>query len=151
MSIEDWMPALADTLGQVSDIEQVHTYLDLPGVLQVFPCFVVIPVRGNMNYSVGGPNIGLHSVQATLYVSAQVLPEAYAVAMPFIGRVTRKLAANMSLGGKVRHVLPDPAGPFYEGPGGIEYGTAADGTPRRHLGIIFRLEVKETETYTVSA
>lgn len=151
MSIEDWMPALADTFGQITGMEQVHTFENLPAVLTVFPCTVIVPVRGWMNYSAGGPNLGLHRVQATVYVAAQVLPEAYSEAVPFIGRVTRKLAATMTLGGRVVHALPDPDGPFYQGPGGIDYGTDAQGAPRKHLGIIFLLEVKERETYTVSA
>jgi len=158
MAIENWMSALASKLGEITGIEQVHTYADLPGVLTVFPSIVIMPTRGpSANYSAGGPNIALHQVQATLYVSAQVMPEAYALAVPFIGRVTRKLASALQLGGltygsgRIHHVIPDPASPWYEGPGGIEYGTDSSGEPRRHLGIIFRLEVKETETFTVSA
>lgn len=156
MSIENWTPALAATLGEITGIEQVYTYEDLPGVLQVFPCLVILPVRGPLaDYSAGGPNISLHQVQATLYVSSQVLPEAYSLAVPFIGRMLRKLAGNLKLGGRVSHVLPDTTQPWYEGPGSIEYGTyidpAGSSVPRRHLGIIFRLEVKESEAFTVSA
>lgn len=150
--IDTWMPTLASKLGEITGVEQVHTYADLPAVLTVFPCLVIMPVAGPAaNYSAGGLCISTHQLQATLYVSAQVLPEAYSLAVPFIGRVTRKLAANMQLDGLVAHVLPDPAGPWYQGPGGIDYGTDADGQPRRHLGLIFRLEVKESETFTVSA
>lgn len=158
MSIEHWMPALASKLGEITGIEQVHTYADLPAVLTVLPCLVIMPVAGpEANYSAGGPNISRHQLQATLYVSAQVLPEAYALAVPFIGRVTRKLASALQMGGltygsgRVNHVIPDPAGPWYQGPGGIDYGTDSSGEPRRLLGIIFRIEVKETETFTVSA
>jgi len=151
MAIEDWMPVLASTLGAITGVEQVYTYDDLPGVLTVFPCIVIMPTAGAANYSAGGPGVSMHQLQATLYVSAQILPEAYALAVPFVGRVLRKLAAHLQLGGLVSHLLPDPGGPFYQGPGAIEYGADADGQPRRHLGIIFRLEVKEIETIAVSA
>lgn len=152
MSIEDWTPALTRVLGTVSGIESVHTYDDLPAVLRVFPSVIILPTRGpSANYSAGGPNISVHQVQATVYVSAQILPEAYALAVPFVGRVTRALAANLKLDGLVAHAIPDPAGPWYEGPGAIQYGVDANGTPIQHLGIIFRIEVKEIETFTVSA
>lgn len=152
MSIEDWTPTLANVFETISGVELVHTYDSLPAVLRVFPCVVILPTRGpTANYSAGGPNIGVHQLQATVYVSAQILPEAYALAVPFVGRVTRALAANLKLDGLVAHAIPDPAGPWYEGPGAIQYGFDAQGAPLQHLGIIFRIEVKEVETFTVSA
>lgn len=145
MAIDDWMPALASRLGTVDGVEQVHTHLDLPGSLLVFPCVVLLPLEGDCLYSAGGVNISFHQVQATLYVSAQILPEAYALAVPMIARVRDALAGGMTLGGLVAHVLPSAAGRFYQGPGSLRY---AD---KDHLGIVFRLEVKEHETVTVSA
>lgn len=151
MAIEDWMDNLKSALGGITGIQQVHGYDDLPAVIRVTPCFIVLPLRGAFNYSAGGPNIGVHTLQATLYVSTQVLPEAYSLAIPFIGRVVRQMAANNKLGGTVQHWEPTPDFPFYEGPGAIEYGSDSQGTPLKLLGIIFRFEIKEIETYTVSA
>lgn len=151
MAIEDWMPNLKNALGGITGVEQVHGYDDLPAVIRVTPCFVVLPLRGTFNYSSGGPNIGVHTLQATLYVSAQVLPESYSLAIPFIGRLVRQMAANVKLGGLIEHWGPTPDFPLYEGPGSVEYGADSQGAPIKLLGIIFRFEVKEIETYTVSA
>ena len=152
--IESWMPALAAQLSEIPGLQYVFfpdpsdADAGLPGTLQVFPCLVLLPQRGRENnYSAGGPNITVHRVQATLYVAAQVLPEAYAVAIPFIALVRNKLMGKMKLGLSTVHharTAPPPEN-WYEGPGGVRYGD------KEHLGIIFTLEVKETETFTVAA
>jgi len=152
MAMEDWMPTLAEKLAAVSGLQYVFfpdpTDADagLPGSLMVFPCAVILPRQGSQVYSAGGPNIAIHRLRITLYVANQVLAESYAVAIPYLATIRNKLAANMTLGGLVDHVLPDTSqGQFYDGPGGIKYGDA------EHLGIIFFIEVKEHETFTVSA
>ncbi len=147
MPIDDWMPTLKTKMGEVSGITQVHTYKELPGSLHVFPTMIVLPVSGNFEYSAGGPNVGYHEVEATLYVANQILPEAYDVAIPFIELVRNKIASEMTLDDTVEHILPSQSAPFYDGPGGITYAGS------RHLGIKFTFRVKENEggTYTVSA
>lgn len=149
--IEDWMPELASKLGEIEGIRQVHAWDALPGALLLFPSLVILPVEGTQTYGAGSPGIGVHYLRATLYTSPQVLPEAYSTAIPFIGRMTRKLAANLKLsgfswdGGRVEHVLPfGRDGVWYRGPGAVSYGEA------QHIGIVFSIEVKENVTLTVA-
>lgn len=144
MGIESWMPVLADKMRTLNGISQVHTYENLPGTLSAFPALIILPTSGTPDYSAGGPCIFLYDVQLTLYVAGSVLPGAYSQAIPFIQRMRNKLAAHVTLDGMVSHCLP--ATPFFEGPGQLDYGDA------KHIGIIFRVEVKEIETgITVSA
>lgn len=148
MPIDDWMPTLSTNMQAVAGIEQSHKYDELPATLHVFPCTIILPIGGDQEYSLGGPAIMHHVVQITLYVASQILPEAYAVAVPFIELIRNALAADIQLGGNCEYCLPvtSPA-PFYEGPGAITYGD------KEHLGIKFMVTVKENEsgTYPVSA
>lgn len=152
MPIDDWMPTLKNNMAAIAGITggagQVHKYDELPGSIVVFPTMIILPIGGDQEYSLGGPDIAHHVVQLTLYVANQILPEAYAVAVPFIELVRNALAADIQLGGNCEHCLPvsSPA-PFYEGPGAIEYAG------QTYLGIIFRVTVKENEsgTFAVSA
>ena len=141
MPIDDWMPTLETNMEAVVGIEQAHQYDNLPGTIHVFPSMLILPIGGDQEYSLGGPNVAHHVVQMTLYVVNTVAPEAYAVAVPFIELVRNALAADMQLGGNCEYCLPatSPA-PFYEGPGSIEYGD------KQHLGIIFHIVIKENES-----
>ena len=148
MPIDDWMPTLSANMEAIAGIVQSHKYDELPGTLHVFPSMLIVPVGGDQEYSLGGPNVAYHVVQMTLYVANTVAPEAYATAVPFIELVRNALAADMQLGATCAHCLPVTApAPFYEGPGSIEYGD------KQHLGIIFRVIVKENESgdYLVAA
>ena len=147
MTIETWMPSLASVVGTVPGMEQVHTFDNLPAKLMVFPCAVIMPLQGTQTYSAGGLNIAIHKLRITFYFAAQVLPEAMGAAVPFISRLRSALAANVTLGGLVDHLLPiGPPDAFYEGPGAISYA-GLDMT-----GINFNVEVKERESgITVSA
>ena len=140
-----------------SQPHRVHTYTDLPGAIVEIPTMLVLPLRATHQYSAGGPAVWVHQLQATLYVSPAVLPESFAVAIPYIKLVRDKMAANVTLtglswsGGRVAHWLPQADANFYEGPGRVVYA-GADGNEREYLGIIFRMEVKEVETaVTVTA
>jgi hypothetical protein len=148
MAIENWMPALKNKMAAIPGIKQVHQYDEIPGTLLTFPCLIIMPTRGSQSYSASGPAVAIHQVQMTLYVAGQILPEGYAVAVPFIQKIRDALAANVTLDGTVSYIAP-PAPPesFYEGPGaiGFNYGD------KNHLGVIFRVVVKETETVNVSA
>lgn len=141
------MPVLVGKMKEVAGIEQVHSYEDLPGAIGATPTMIIMPLEGVFDYSAGGPNTGHHEIQATLYVSSQMLPSAYGLAVPFIELVLHKIAGNMTLDNNVEHCLPSKDAPFYDGPGGILYAK------NQYLGIIFRLEVKENEigNYTVAA
>jgi len=146
MGIEIWMPAVKAKWAEIEGIVQVHTYDDLPASIQVVPCAILLLSGGSYDYSAGGPSLAFHELRAIVFVSLQILPEAMAVAVPFIERVRNKMAANWRLGGIVEHIVPAPGGRFYEGPGRVTYGD------KEHLGIVFHFEVKqnETGTYTVS-
>ena len=148
MPIDDWMPTLVANMEAVAGIEQAHQYDNLPGTIWPTPSMIILPIGGDQEYSLGGPNVAYHVVNMTLYVANQVSPEAYAVAVPFIEKVRNALAADIQLGGNCAHCLPVTApSPFYEGPGSITYGN------KEHLGIIFHIIVKENEsgTYVVAA
>lgn len=148
MPIATWAPTLKANMAAVAGMEQVHLYDELPGSIMAFPTMLIVPTGGDQEYSLGGPAIAHHVVQMTLYVAHQIIPEAMAVAVPFIELVRNALAADIQLGANCEHCLPVTApAPFYEGPGGIEYAN------KIHLGIIFRVTVKENEsgTFAVAA
>ena len=139
------MRVLANKMETLYELKQVHTFENLPGALSVFPCMIIMPVSGDTDYSAGGPCVDLTDVQLTVFTSSQVLPEAYARAIPFIKRVKEKLAANVTLDGTVSHCMP--GSPFYTGPGQLTYG----GLENKFIGIIFRVRVKEIDNVTVTA
>lgn len=154
MALEDFLPTLAENLAAVTGIEAVYfphpTDADagLPGTLQIFPCLVLLPEKGPLQMmSAGGPNTAIHELRLTLFVTQQILPEAYNVATPFIKLIRNKLASHIMLSGLsgIDHVLPSSRNDFYEGPGTIKYGD------KDLIGIIFHIEVKEHETFTVAA
>lgn len=143
MALEDWMPELQFVMAEVEGLEQVHIYDDLPGSLMAFPCLVILPTQGEMEYGASAPATAVHEVQMTLYVAPQVLPEANGLAVPFIRKIRDQLAGHVQLNGTVNYILP--GSPFYQGPGGIQYGD------KTHVGVIFRVRVKEVEVVEVSA
>lgn len=148
MPIDDWMPVLKEKIASVDGIEQVHIYNELPATLSAFPCAIINVYEGDMEYSAGGPLLAYHYVLINVYTSGQIIPEAEGQAVPFIEKVRNKLAGNMQLNNTVEHCLPVGLGErFYEGPGQLPYGGKV------HIGIMFRVVVKENEagTYTVSA
>jgi hypothetical protein len=148
MPIDDWMPVLRDNIASVDGIKQAHKYDELPGTLSVFPSAIILPIYGDAEYSVGGPIKSYHYVQITVFVANQILPQANSIAVPFIEKVRNKLAGDITLNNTVDHCLPVGLGEhFYEGPGSVTYGDKV------HMGIIFRVVVKEDEsgTFTVSA
>jgi hypothetical protein len=146
MAITDWMPTLKTKVAEIRGLVQIHTMDELPGTLQVFPSAIITVIAGAFEYSVGGPCIDLHEVQITIFLANQVLPEANALALPFIAGIRDKLAANIKLAALVDHILPAD-GRTYDGPGAVRYGD------KEHTGIIFRYMVKENVTgdFTVSA
>ncbi len=144
--IDDWMPTLKAKLAEITGMQAVYAYNELPASLMNMPCTVITTRSGNFRYGLGEPALGEHDIQITVYTSAQILPEAHNVATGFIELVRNKLAANMKLGATVTKILPTPDGPTYEGPGQILYADKA------HVGVAFHYRVYENETnaYTVS-
>lgn len=144
MAIENWMDTLKSNMESVAGIRQVHVYDELPGTLVTFPTMIILPYEGSQD--IGGVSSSLHRLRMTLFLSGQVLPEAYGNAVPFIALVRNKVAADITLGGLVQHCMPLPGENFYEGPGAISYLYG----DKVHVGINFYIEVKENETFTIS-
>jgi len=146
MPLDDWMGNLRTTVQAVTGIRKAYKYDEIPANFgTVLPAALIVPVSGEVEYSIGGPNISIHNIQVVVYVTAQVLSNALADAVPFIELVRNAIAADVTLGGTVVHILP--GSPFYEGPMGINYGD------RQLIGIVFNYMVKENETgsYPVTA
>jgi hypothetical protein len=130
---------------EVQGLTYVYGYDALPAAIGNTPTMLIIPLEGEFDYGVGGPFIAHHEIQATLYITNQIVPAAYAKAVPFIERIRDKIAGDITLDSNVVHILPSSQAPFYDGPGGITYNG------KQYLGVIFRFEVKERESYTVAA
>ena len=144
MSIATWIGTLNTNIAAVTGMGQVHDYRDLPGSIQVFPTALIMPVSGTQTGGKSAPGIAIHEVQVTLYVAAQVMPEALTLAVPFIALVRDKIYSDVTLGGTCYHCLPRADGNFYDGPGGLVYGD------KTLCGIMFHLSVKEIETFTTA-
>jgi hypothetical protein len=144
MAIENWMGALKNLMLSVDGIATVRSYDDLPGSLAGFPVMIIMPVSGSQAYA---PGIGIHRVELTVFITSQVLPEAYGRAVPLIKKVRDKLASDITLGGLVQYVAPpEPPGNFYEGPGATGYLYS----DTQYVGIKFFVNVKDLETINVS-
>lgn len=144
MAIEDWAPTLKKKIAEISGMKQVHKYDELPGTIMAFPSAIILPERGSQEFS--SVNTALHKVRVTVFFAGQLLPEAYGTAVPYIKLMRNKIAANIKLDATVEHCWPpEPPADFYVGPGAKEY------SGKTYLAIDFFLEVKENETFTVSA
>lgn len=155
MAVEDWMPTLASKLGEITGLTGtgaggVRYYADMPGALAEFPIMVITVLNGRDSWGASQGSICVHQVQMTLYNPSPLLPEVHSVLVPFIALVRNKLAANTALGGLVQDIGPSEEAPFYQGPGRVTY-TQSDGKENEFAGIIFRIQVKDHDTLTVSA
>lgn len=147
MAVERWLPALTKLLqSAVPGTQAAYTADSLPASLQALPAWIVLPRRGALE--LGGANIGLIDVLATLYCSPANLPEAYAFCFKSIDLVAKAVAGNLTLGGLVAYCKPpDLPAPFFEGAGAVNsiYGDKA------FIGIIYNLVVKEYNNYSPTA
>ena len=144
MAIENWKDELTKVLSEISGIEEVRAYDDLPGQIVVSPTMVWFPLNGRQSYGMGSPAVAFHNVQLSLFVSVALLPEGVGQAVPLIASVRNKLAQHIQLAGTVTQLVPNPDGLFYEGPATMMYGD------RTYTGVNFYLEVKEVERIAVS-
>lgn len=157
MAIDDWSPTLATNLATISGIEQVHNYDEIPNSIMVFPSMIILPQRGAATSQAGNPKRTTHQIMLALYTSAQLTAESFGLMVPFIALVGDNIAENMMLGaltwggdvggggGHVDHVLPvNPPDDFYEGPDMFSF------FDKLYAGIIFRIEIKESEAVTVT-
>ena len=144
--IETWAPELTSILAGVTGVKQVHPYDKLPGKIGVNGSIIWLPVSGPvLTYGLSAPNIQITQVQITLYMTVQLLPQGVGKAIPFIDRIPRALAANMTLNGKANYILPRTDGPAWEGPAYLAYNGDQTLT-----GINFWYNVKEMLNFTVS-
>lgn len=146
MALENWSPALKSLMETVEGIGEVRNYDELPGDIIVSKTMLIMPREVDGAYSQGGPNITHYRVDLALYHPGQLLSEGYAVLVPFIRLVRDKIWSNITLDGLVMHCQTvSPPEKWADGPGRLLYGE------NNHIGIIFRLDVKEAESVTVSA
>lgn len=145
MTIENWKDELTRVLSEISGIEEVRAYDDLPGQIVVSPTLIWFPMSGSQSYGMGSPAKAFHRVKLSLFFTVALLPEGVGQAVPFIGAVRNELAQHIQLGGTVTQMIPDPDGNFYEGPATLMYGD------RAYTGVNFYIQVKEVERLAVSA
>lgn len=145
MAIENWKDELTKVLSEISGIEEVRAYDDLPGQILVSPTLIWYPASGTQSYGMGSPAVAFHRVKLSLLISVALLPEGAGRAVPLIAVVRNKLAQNIQLGGTVTQMVPAPDGNFYEGPATMMYGE------KIYTGVSFYLEIKEVENLVVKA
>ena len=141
MAISDWMPTLKRKLEEIKGLEQVFTYLDMPGTLQAFPCALISLETGGTTYGASGVNLNSHTLSILVVATAQILPQAQGQIVPLIESIHNKLAENMSLNGTVTTILP-PDGTFTDAAGWYEKIVLPYGD-KNLPGYEFRYIVKE--------
>lgn len=151
MALQDFLPALASQIGEISGIDGNVFYpdieggdKDLPSRLLTTPCVTIIPLTGAQMF--GGSYIATHQLEVVFYVCPSYTPATLGLAVPYIKRMRDKLASRMQLGlsSIVQHASSSP-GNFYEGPRGYTYAEEP------FTGIKFFIEVKESDPFTLAA
>lgn len=150
MALEDFLPALADRIGQISGLDG-NVYFpdpdggprDLPATTIVTPCAVLLPIEGIQMF--GGSFVATHALKIVIYACPSFAPTTLGRAIPYIKRMRNKLGAHIKIGlSSVEHnVLQNSK--FYEGPKGITYAE------KPYTGVEFFTEVKEIDVFTVDA
>lgn len=154
VALEDWVDTLADVFavsdGKGGTVKSYHFYdrPEFPGSITVFPCAVTVPQRCRPMYSLGGPLVDYWQGITELHIAPNNDMSLIPYAVRFVKRVRDAAAANLTLGGRVAHFLirqdiPDAIA----GPVKIRW---AEDEPW-HWGLVVAWEVKDAESYTVSA
>ena len=142
--IESWASTLTSVLQLVEGVGQVCQYDRLPPKILVDRTVVWLPNDGpSLVYGLSSPAVAIIQVQITIYLTAALLPQGVGKAVPFIDRIPRALAANMTLGGTVNYILPRAEIPW-EGPAALSYGEQV------LTGINFYYQVKKKLDFVVS-
>lgn len=152
MALEDFLPALASQIGEISGLDGNVYYphpdngngdTGLPAKLIVTPCAAIIPLTGIQMF--GGSYVATHQLEVIVYACASYNPTTLGLAIPFIKLMRDKLGGKISLGlSSVQHAT-SALGNFYEGPRGYNYAEEP------YTGVKFFVEVKEVDTFTVAA
>jgi hypothetical protein len=158
MALQTFLPAVKTHMQAVLDAAvtanvipadgAVYGYNEWPAGLLIAPSVLIGTVGGDVEYSVGGPNIDHHNVRIWIYFPKFTLAIAMGMAVPMIDLVKKQFAGDIQLGGLVDHFLPPEApAPFYEGPGMLEYAG------QEQVGMLFNFDAKENTTgdFTVAA
>ena len=144
MSLITWMPTLADKIEEVAGLEGGVRYTPralesqpgLPAAIGEFPIALIVPSIGlELNYASKAIIAEHTAVVISLYTAQGFLPEAADIAIGFIDKIQKKLAASYTLDGTVSHI--EALAPWWEGPAGLEYAGEL------YTGINFFYTVKE--------
>lgn len=152
MALEDFLPALASQIGEISGLDGNVYYphpdngngdTGLPAKLIVTPCATIIPLTGIQMF--GGSYVATHQLEVIVFVCAAYNTTTLGLGIPFIRLMRDKLASRVQLGlPSVQHATSAP-GNFYEGPRGYTYAEEP------YTGVKFFVEVKEVDVFTVAA
>jgi len=139
MSIQAIITELATLEAGITGI--AAAYDETPDSLSEFPCFINYPKSGRLHFSATNGGQSDHTIVCELRYSKLISTEAEAKMRPFVKLFRDKLAANLTLNGTV-DTINDIR---------YEYGRLGTMAGEEYLVIRFEVDVKETETITVSA
>lgn len=143
-----WKSALKTRLSTLVTsglVQAVYMWDELPGGMMQMPALVVTTKNGSQSYGLSAPGVAIIRVQITAYMAAQLLPESYAQGVAIIAGMRNCLAGGIRLGGTCNYILPpDAPEMFWEGPGTVTYGD------KTLAGVVFYVDVKEVEAFTVA-
>ena len=127
--LDSFITALTTKLEEMTGVKDAPEHP--PEKLNQFPIVVCYFVRGEFNYSAGGPCIGMHTVYADVHLARSSLPHDEQYARPFILRGLSKIADNLKMDSTCEHCLLT----------GYEYGSLGYGD-QTTFGVRYILEVK---------
>lgn len=133
MTIAAIITQLATVEATISGV--VAAYDETPESLNEFPCFINYPISGTYKCGSGTQKAGIQTIGVELHVTREVLPEAEAVARPFIDLFTDAIFADIQLDNTCVSVTEIR----------WEYGELKFAN-ETHLGIKFMLDVSVRET-----
>ena len=133
MTIQAIITQLATVEAAIDGV--VAAYDETPESLNEFPCFINYPVSGTYRCGSGTMKAGIQTIGAELHVTREVLPEAEAVARPFIDLFTDAIFEDIQLDSNCVAVTEIR----------WEYGQLKFAN-ETHLGVKFLLDVSVRET-----
>jgi len=132
MTVAAVITKLAEIESGLSGIK--HAYDETPEALTVFPCCINYPLRGTITGGPAGVRTGIHVVVCEFHLSRQILPQAEAMARPYIDSFANAIWSDPRLGGVVDTVLELR----------YEYGRLTF-AGEEHLGLRWEVEFKLQE------
>lgn len=102
MSLSSAIGGVRTMLGNVSGLTRVYT--DPPESISEFPAAIVYSREGEYHGSAAGGH-SLHTIIIEIYHARQHLPQAVDEAKQWPGKIYTAVAADITLGGTVSHVV----------------------------------------------